>query len=1143
MINLRSLMDLLPYYFRDKDTYKVNGKGLLERYIDIFGEYFDNKIVNNIKTLDDILDFDSTPELYLGYLWEFLGSMPYANPKAIDPEKWKQYFNGFSDDSNIESLSRIWVYNKDIDNDHYNLDVDQVRAIVKYSVALFSIRGTKRFFEVLLKLYGFDVVITNGPTYPGIITEDDDDSDYYGSDDNYGGLNDNYGGLDDSIFDSNIEQTKLDSEWLLLDDNNTLDKHSNCNRLVNVYFRLTGNYVYTIGSNEFFRLNDRMFNLINLFLPINTRPHLIWDHVNTGNGFTPKVKRYIEVYVDRPYVGWSSDDSNFIISEEYPGWYQVLNTSSIYSPARNFSWEPLKIMVRVKDNYSEDLSLTGKAPAFINDQVKRFKVAFNGSDYSESSYEDGHIFTIKPGSNGLYPKFKVDVLCEDDFDLSDGLLSTFIISNWLKTYNYTLFKQYNSSVNRVLSDTNQYVPILIQSALVHTFTNDADPSDDNFVSQQVINLTTGEYITECDSSTVLEDNQGNLIDYSQYSGMNIYVQHIYKPGVYEFIMLDKPEFKLTIEVELVDEVLTLSLIQGDVNNILDDNNPSCDIQIRVTSNIYFLEDHVLSIKETSNPITGYWDNEEVITLTGPGHYRFYGVSNYSSNPVSNYIDINVVSLRYEAKYYLEVMDDDKSDDEAYMVRTLIPRLVGNSVNWGFDFRITLNKSVLEAMEILAINNEAFDFEVKLYYGSNPSVGTFINSFTATQEITVDDNGEVLPNYIRAGRISLKWDGTYDNIHYEILNNNEVSCNCPPGIYCIELNNPNQLMWVDSPSYRLVDAYIIPQQFDGNLYFDVDIISKAWTSPAGQVYDIDPITGKYTWGWFKSNSEYQHSVHLVRYDPSIGIPQFRLKLTNNNIGYTRVYMYKLVENGMEWDNNSSYPKVLPPKIPSSMISRLPVENRHWLKEAIPKDWGFPGDFTEDTDGWDYGYGPTGISDYTGRWVFTGSVYQIDEMITGPQEPGKYIFLVNQIESIDTSIINYAYLEVKEDIKYSLIVDPLLAILQGSVVGTNVDVISSAVYTKEVLAISITYPNSQEGNEKYPLPYAFYASQAGVYTFKLYKREGGQWVDLQLMAEFKVLTDNGVSPESLTWSWSDLSERSVMVATTSSDVEWLVTVQDE
>lgn len=1197
MINLRSLMDLLPYYFKEQDTYKVNGKGLLERYLDIFGAYFDNQVVRDISTLDDVIDIDKTPEVYLGYLWEFLGSMPYANPRAIDPDKWKQYFNGFNSDSTIESLSRLWLYRKDYDGDHYTLTPDQVRSLVKYSIALFSIRGTKKFFEVFLRLYGFEAKISNGSTYPKITLEEDDDSDYWGEDTDYWGTDDDYWGSTDSLFDIKTEPTKIDSEWLNLD-TDTVDNHTNCTRLVNVNFRLKSDYVYNVSSNEFKRLQDRMFNLINMFLPIGTRPHLIWDNVNVGDGYEYKITRSIEVYVDRIPIDWEPSDDVFVESNEYPGWYRVYDKSDPHSgvPARNFDWSQLRFMVKVKD--------TGGTPAFISDQPKKFVVAFNGNDFSDTEYEDGHIFTVKPGGDGkYYPKFKVSVICEEDFDLIDGSLNTFIISGWLKNFNYNIFKHYNPSVNLVMGPNNTYVPILIQSASVRTYTNDANPGDDDFDPQQVVNLTTGEYLTLCEDGTTLPDREGHDIDYSQYEGRCMYVQHIFEPGVYEFAMLNKPEYRFTIEVKVVKEVLTLTLVEGSTNNVINDDEyyqpfiqsetsitspewlkvitdlndrilygvrvdytvyrpdltgytidgislntivanligetQSCvTIKLKVTSNLAFLgHDDTLLIKETTNPVTRYWNNEDVIVLDDPGHYRFFGVNpNNPDNVISNYIDVNVLSNKYNAHYYLELEDGDKSDDEAYMIRTLIANrpASGSTVTWGFDFLITVDKSVIEAQDILIVDPNAFDLEVLIYRGGTPNRGTLLGSWTANTEVLTDDLGNLLPHYKVKGHVSVTWNGNYTI-------GTQAPYNFPPGLYCVELHDKNHI-WKGSPSYRVLDAYVIPQKFDGNLYFDVDVISKAWTSPAGQIYDIDPITGKYTWGWYKSNTDYKHSVRLVRYDPAIDTPQFRLKLTNNTIGYTRVYMYKLVENGTEWDSSAAYPHVLPPVIKSS-TPHAGIDNPHWLDEAIPKDWGFPGAYDDTQDAWDYGKGETGVQGYTGRWLFTGTVYQLGELIQGPQEPGKYLFLVNQLE-VDTKSINYAYLEVKEEIQYSLIVDPLLAILQGTAVGTKVDVISSAKFTKETLAVTVTPPNSLEiTDEHHPLPYAFYAYQAGTYTFKLYKFEGGQWVYLGLSATFKVLTENGISDEYLSWEWSDTSDREVQVVTTSADVDWTVKVQNE
>ena len=66
-------MDFLPYYYREADTYKVSGKGILERYLEIFGNYFEDYIVKDTTNILDILDIDKCPEMYLNYLWEFLG--------------------------------------------------------------------------------------------------------------------------------------------------------------------------------------------------------------------------------------------------------------------------------------------------------------------------------------------------------------------------------------------------------------------------------------------------------------------------------------------------------------------------------------------------------------------------------------------------------------------------------------------------------------------------------------------------------------------------------------------------------------------------------------------------------------------------------------------------------------------------------------------------------------------------------------------------------------------------------------------------------------------------------------------------------------------------------------------------------------
>ena len=44
MTNLKNLIDFLPFEFKEQDTYKVDGKGILERFLEICGNYFQEDI-------------------------------------------------------------------------------------------------------------------------------------------------------------------------------------------------------------------------------------------------------------------------------------------------------------------------------------------------------------------------------------------------------------------------------------------------------------------------------------------------------------------------------------------------------------------------------------------------------------------------------------------------------------------------------------------------------------------------------------------------------------------------------------------------------------------------------------------------------------------------------------------------------------------------------------------------------------------------------------------------------------------------------------------------------------------------------------------------------------------------------------------
>ena len=275
MLNLRNLMDFLPYYYREADTYKVSGKGILERYLEIFGNYFEDYIVADTKNILDILDIDNCPEIYLNYLWEFLGQMPFAYGCTIDPEKWSMYFNGFDSDEKMAELSKLWIIPKTSDN--FRLSPDKVRIFLKYSVSLFKIRGTQRFFEILFKMYGLNCEIGYPQSDYLIDINGNYSSDYYGSDEDFAGSdcqsnddNGDYAGRE--MYISRYEDTKADIEDNVFDEC-PLDKRSTCTKCITLPVTITGHSFDSedIPEENFVQFQKICEAIFDRFLPYNVQ--------------------------------------------------------------------------------------------------------------------------------------------------------------------------------------------------------------------------------------------------------------------------------------------------------------------------------------------------------------------------------------------------------------------------------------------------------------------------------------------------------------------------------------------------------------------------------------------------------------------------------------------------------------------------------------------------------------------------------------------------------------------------------------------------------------------------------------------------------------------------------------------------------
>ena len=150
--------NLLPFYYQEKDTYPdALGKGILQRFMEVCSGYFDTDILGDQGTqpgLDNILnliDPEITPELFLNYLWEFLGEIPYAYGLIIQGKAY-----------NKDDL-RGWLFeNKDFPG-------ADPRNLLRYAISLYKIRGTSQFYRILSTFYGvrLELVETTDGGNPG----------------------------------------------------------------------------------------------------------------------------------------------------------------------------------------------------------------------------------------------------------------------------------------------------------------------------------------------------------------------------------------------------------------------------------------------------------------------------------------------------------------------------------------------------------------------------------------------------------------------------------------------------------------------------------------------------------------------------------------------------------------------------------------------------------------------------------------------------------------------------------------------------------------------------------------------------------------------------------------------------------------
>lgn len=228
MMDIKHLIEYLPFYYKHKDTYKDgNGKGILENFLEICGTYFQDNIKAEIDSSLDILDLDNTSQYYLSLLWDMLGQMPFARTSGQGSLK---------------------------------LTEKQQRDLIKYTNTLLKIRGTVDFFQIMFRIFNNsdnNLAITITSETPGW------EKDWLKNTDI------NYPYFDSDNFD---------------DDNIRMDEYYRMKQCLKATFAITGN----IQQEDYQSLAAFIYR----FVPYFVNPHITINGNEIEETYTIKLFKY-----------------------------------------------------------------------------------------------------------------------------------------------------------------------------------------------------------------------------------------------------------------------------------------------------------------------------------------------------------------------------------------------------------------------------------------------------------------------------------------------------------------------------------------------------------------------------------------------------------------------------------------------------------------------------------------------------------------------------------------------------------------------------------------------------------------------------------------------------------------------------------
>lgn len=630
-MNLRNLINQLPFYFKEADTYKnSNGEGLLERYLQIFGKYLEDDLKPSIESMREYISVDALNDNYnaneyaeitqslrgffrCDYFWDFLGQMPYARllkepirdieAKSLDlasGNTYKPFISKFFTKYDIgpikltladtSYLSTILdktpgtIEGSLIDSTNVNT---LLFALLVYSVPLYKIRGTEKFFRIYFEMLDLGIYVSsisdstttsyNSDTMndKAKVQVNESDTEFYTKE-----VSD-VKGLNDVI-------TKLDQKDNILDGCN-LDAHPSCQKCKTVNVVMDDSKISANTPDQFWALHSKVLSIFDRFLPINVKANIT---------YSDKSNNWNEVYlITNPIINFYIwDGKDWIISSNSNEW--------VKNDYIDINRKEVKVKVIITDT-----TIRGSHTKY------HFEVLDNGSyttttNKSETIHDSGDIITITK-SGTYYIR-----VCENKINFGTDspeipVINSFTIRKTSLVINpsitYKIVDSNGSEVEEGFSMTNRYLYIRVYSYVNNEWANFTIENPDGTV----------EYIMEHDD---LDDEGRYYYDY-----------YIESKGTYKISLISYPTIYIKVAVGMEYEYADCNL--RFISKTLLKEGDSIPVAIRATiSYLEKLNKIALSSSTSSNGYTNLHSSKYLDSLYADvdSNSSIYGITSKES---------------------------------------------------------------------------------------------------------------------------------------------------------------------------------------------------------------------------------------------------------------------------------------------------------------------------------------------------------------------------------------------------------------------------------------------------------------------------------------------------------------------------------